>query len=152
METPWGDTDNLRAARLHPGIQPNGRAATASHQRRRIFAWIVATVARDGYDAARMEDLLEGSGVAHSGFYKLFEDKEQCFLEAVDVFYEEGLQRMWAAYRSQRGVEAALYAALAALLEAVVAQPAAARAALVHLYEIGERGVARAARARASLH
>lgn len=150
MRTPWGDTEELRRARLAPGPQPNGRAATAEHQRRRIFAWMVVTIAREGYGAARLEDLARGSGVAHSEFYKLYRDKEECFLAAVDAIYADGLEKMWAASRSQRGVERSVRAALSAVAESALSQPQAARMALVHVYEVGEQGIAHAERATAS--
>lgn len=147
MKTPWGDTDDLRGARLHPGSQPRGRQATERHQRRRVFAWMVATAGGDGYSAAKIEHLRRESGVARSVFYSHFASKEECFLTAVDALYEDGLERMRSAYRSERGFEAALRLAFAAVAEVVVSQPQAARMALVHVYEVGLAGRERAERA-----
>lgn len=147
MKTPWGDTHELHGARLHPGVQPNGRAATERHQRRRMFAWMVATTGRAGYSAAKIERLRQESGVARSVFYSHFETKEECFLAAIDALYEQGLQRIEAAYRSKRSPKAALRAAFAEVAELALSQPYAARMALVHVYEVGEPGRTRIDRA-----
>ncbi|MGH2902022.1 MAG: TetR/AcrR family transcriptional regulator [Solirubrobacteraceae bacterium] len=151
MKTPWGDSETLRHDRLQPGPQPNGRAATKEHQRRRVFGWLVATVAKDGYAAARLEDLGHGSGVAPSEFYKLYDSIEECFLAAVEELQRDARERVWAAYRSERRFEDALRRAFAEIANVTLAQPAAARMALVNVYEVGDQGVARAERSTASL-
>ncbi len=150
MRTPWGDTDDLRRARLRPGVQPNGRAATERHQRRRIFAWMVATAGRDGYAAARMDQLARQSGVARTEFYKLFSSKEECFLAAVDALYEHGLERMRSAASTvnDRGgsAEEMVRAGFAEVAELVLCQPQAARMVLVHVHEVGQAGSRRTER------
>jgi AcrR family transcriptional regulator len=79
VKTPWGDARTLRDRKLRPGqrLPPD---QVARNQRARLFAALVAVVAEKGYEATRVADLLELSGVSRSAFYEHFGDKEDCLL------------------------------------------------------------------------
>jgi hypothetical protein len=68
VTTPWGDAGTLRDRKLQPGrrLPPE---EVARNQQERLFAALVAVVAEKGYEATRVEDLLELSGVSRSAFY-----------------------------------------------------------------------------------
>src|ERR1700709_1782710 len=92
-KTPWGDAATLRERKLRPGRgMPRGEAER--NQRERFFAAMVATVAEKGYEATTVADLVELSGVSRSAFYKHFEDKEACFLAAIEAIVGPALARV----------------------------------------------------------
>src|SRR5262245_21237593 len=87
MRTQWGNAEKLRDRKLRPG-QRLPAEEVALNQRERLFAALVAVVAEKGYEATRVEDLLDLSGVSRSAFYEHFNDKQDCLLAAVNAFLE----------------------------------------------------------------
>src|SRR5215207_712899 len=87
VETPWGDAASLRERKLRPG-RGTPRQEAERNQRERLFAAMVATVAEKGYEATTVADLVKLSGVSRSAFYKHFEDKQGCFLAAIEAMVE----------------------------------------------------------------
>jgi AcrR family transcriptional regulator len=111
------------------------------NQRERLFAAMVATVAEKGYEATTVADLVELSGVSRSAFYKHFEDKQACFLAAVEAMVEPTLKRFGGDESDPPGVERAR-GAFEGLIELIVSQPAAAKMCLVEIYAAGPEGAA----------
>ena len=140
METPWGDAGQLRTRRLKPGLG-SSRALAERNQKERFFAALVATIADKGYEATAVEDLVELSGVSRSSFYRYFADKQQCLLAAIDTLTGPALER-WAEGSEAVDDEARARASFQALVEAIAAQPAAARMCLVEIYAAGPEAVA----------
>jgi AcrR family transcriptional regulator len=139
VRTPWGDANGLRARKLKAGGH-HSRAQTERNQRERLFAAVVAAAAEKGYEATAVADLVKLSGVSRSTYYEHFADKQACFLAAVDAMIGPALERLTdepETLDERRGREA-----FGALVEAVVAQPAAARVCLVELYAAGPEAVA----------
>ena len=95
VETPWGDAAALRERKLRPG-RGTPRDEAERNQRERLFAAMVATVAEKGYEATTVADLVELSGVSRSAFYRHFDDKQACFLAAVEAMVEPTLKRVGA--------------------------------------------------------
>ncbi|HEY5052955.1 MAG TPA: TetR/AcrR family transcriptional regulator, partial [Solirubrobacterales bacterium] len=125
MRTPWGDSSLLREKMLPPG-RGTPRAVAKRNQRERLFAAMVATVAEKGYEATTVADLVELSGVSRSAFYRHFEDKEKCFLAAIEALVKPALKII------EDGLEAsedkgATKKAFEKLLGSIVAQPAASK-------------------------
>jgi len=152
--TPWGESDSLRKRRLPPG-PGRPREEVTANQRERLFGAMVASVSRRGYRATTVGDLVEISGVSSRTFYDLFPDKEACFLATLEALIQAAI-----AYAAQRagepvddpapgGVtlpdeegaaeswEDSAGQGLRAFAEMIVAQPAAARLALVEAYTAG---------------
>ncbi len=140
MRTPWGESEELRERRLRPGAGLS-RAATERNQRERLFAAVTAVVAAKGYEATRVADLVELSGVSRSSFYGHFEDKQACFLAAVDALTGPTLERLARSGEVVADEERAKKAFLA-LLEVVAEQPAAAKVCLVEIYAAGPEAAA----------
>lgn len=138
--TPWGDAASLRERKLRPG-RGTPREEAERNQRERLFAAMVATVAAKGYEATTVADLVELSGVSRSAFYRHFEDKQACFLAAVEAMVEPTLRRLGADESAPPGIERAR-AAFASLVETVVDQPAAAKMCVVEVYAAGPEGAA----------
>jgi AcrR family transcriptional regulator len=140
VRTPWGDAASLRERKLRPG-RGTPREEAERNQRERLFAAMVATVAEKGYEATTVADLVELSGVSRSAFYKHFEDKQACFLAAVEAMVEPALQKLGADESAPPGMERAR-AAFESLIQTVVDQPAAAKMCVVEVYAAGPEGAA----------
>lgn len=141
VRTPWGNSDTLRERRLKPG-QRLPAEEVARNQRERLFAALVAVVAEKGYEATRVADLLELSGVSRSAFYEHFADKEECLLAALDSFVGPTI----GAIAGGNGQPAAAGAerarrAFDALIRLIVEQAAASRMCFVEIYAAGPRAV-----------
>jgi len=109
-------------------------------QRERLFAAMVATVANKGYEATRVADLLELSGVSRSAFYEHFADKQACFLAAVKALMGPTLETIARGDEQPLGTERARKA-FDAFIKMIVDQPAAARMCLVEIYAAGPEAV-----------
>jgi AcrR family transcriptional regulator len=140
VQTPWGDASQLREKRLRPG-RGTPREEAERNQRERLFAAMVATVDEKGYEAATVADLVKLSGVSRSAFYKHFDDKEACFLAAVDEMVGPTLEKLAGDESAPAGVERARQA-FAGLVELIVRQPAAAKMCIVEVYAAGPQGAA----------
>jgi AcrR family transcriptional regulator len=143
VRTPWGDAKTLRDRKLRPGqrLPPD---EVARNQRERLFAALVAVVAEKGYEATRVADLLELSGVSRSAFYEHFGDKEDCLLAALDAFVGP-TSRAIARVETDRGPlgEEQARVAFDAVVHLIVEQPATARMCFVEIYAAGPRAVER---------
>jgi AcrR family transcriptional regulator len=125
---------------MRPG-RGTPRAEAERNQRERLFAAMVATVAEKGYEATTVADLVELSGVSRSAFYKHFDDKQACFLAAVEAMVGPTLERLGADESNPPGIERAR-GAFESLIKTVVDQPAAAKMCIVEIYAAGPEGAA----------
>src|SRR6201994_4696083 len=119
VRTPWGDAARLRDRKMRPG-RGTPREEAERNQRERLFAAMVATVADKGYEATTVADLVELSGVSRSAFYKHFEDKQACFLAAIEAMVGPALQTL--ATNPDTGMKGARKA-FASFIELIVDQP-----------------------------
>lgn len=133
LQTPWGDADSMRDQRA----AGNGRDAARREQRERLFAAMVASCERKGYEATSVADLLEISGVSRGTFYAQFEDKLGCFCAAEKELIELSFDAATGQLGEEDGAEARTRQAFEAFLDLLVTQPAAARMAFVHSYAAG---------------
>lgn len=136
-KTPWGDAAELRGRKLRPG-RGTPREEAERNQRERLFAAMVATVAEKGYEATTVAHLVELSGVSRSAFYRHFEDKQACFLAAIEAMIGPALGTL-AADPDEAGMEGARKA-FASFIRLVVDQPAAAKMCIVEVYAAGPEG------------
>jgi len=139
-KTPWGDADKLREKKLRPG-RGTPREEAGRNQRERLFAAMVATVAEKGYEATTVADLVELSGVSRSAFYRHYDDKQACFLAAIEAMVEPTLERLRGDESVPPGLERARRA-FEVLIETIVDQPAAAKMCVVEIYAAGPAGAA----------
>jgi len=140
VRTPWGDATKLREKRLPPG-RGRSREETERNQRERLFAALVATVGEKGYEATTVADLVQLSGVSRSAFYRHYDDKQACFVAAVEAMVEPTLARLGADESAPPGIERARQA-FTTLIETIVAQPAASKMCMVEVYAAGPEGAA----------
>lgn len=140
VRTPWGDAAQLRDRKLPPG-RGTPREEAERNQRERLFAAMVATVDEKGYEAATVADLVKLSGVSRSAFYRHFDDKEACFLAAIEAMVGPALDRIRGDQSAPAGVDRARRA-FESLFELIVSQPAAAKMCIVEIYAAGAEGAA----------
>ncbi len=141
--TPWGDSNELRDRRLRPGPGVP-REDVVANQRERIFGAMVASVAEHGFEATRVADVLDLSGVSRNTFYKHFDNKLDCFLATMDAILLDAGSQVVGAYLSQEGPwDERLGGALDVLVAGIVAQPAAARLYYVESYAAGPKAIAK---------
>ncbi len=140
VRTPWGDAGQLREKKLRPG-RGTPREEAERNQRERLFAAMVATVAEKGYEATTVADLVALSGVSRSAFYKHFEDKQECFLAAVEAMVKPTLKQLGAEEGTPPGIDRAKRA-FETLIKTIVDQPAAAKMCVVEIYAAGPEGAA----------
>ncbi len=140
VNTPWGDASELRS-RMLPAGRGTPREEAERSQRERLFAALVATVAAKGYDATRVADLEQVAGVSRTAFYRLFKDKEDCFLAAVELLIKTTIAAVGASAEGEPTPAARARKAFRTFIELIVAQPAAARMCFVDAYAAGPRAV-----------
>ncbi len=139
VQTPWGDASQLRTKMLPPG-RGTPRAEAERNQRERLFAAMVAVVSEKGYEATTVADLVELSGVSRSAFYRHFDDKQECFLAAIEGLVEPALGTVTEA--SDSPDKEVAKQAFEMLLKLIVSQSAAAKMSFVEVYAAGPEGVA----------
>jgi AcrR family transcriptional regulator len=96
-----------------------------------------------GYANTPVSEVIARAGVSRKAFYEHFPNREGCFLEASAAITEATIELLEGAYRAaedpQRGAEAAIQA----LFEQGIANPAAVRLVLVELGALGAAGIDR---------
>lgn len=138
VRTPWGDAASLRERKLRPG-RGTPRDEAERNQRERLFAAMVATVAEKGYEATTVADIVKLSGVSRSAFYKHYEDKQACFLAAIEAMVEPTFAKLTGDESVAPGMER-MRKAFETLIATIVEQPAAAKMCVVEVYAAGEEG------------
>jgi AcrR family transcriptional regulator len=134
--TPWGDSQSLRERRLSPGPGTSPEDV-ANNQRERIYGAMVAAVSTLGYEATRVADVVEISGVSSRSFYNLFANKEECFVATLKVMTKATAMAMTAASDADVDFDERLYRASKGFTDMVIAMPAAARFVIFDGYAAG---------------
>jgi len=115
-------------ARTRESDPPRGALATS--QRERILDATEELIAEKGAPATTIEAIVKAAGVSSVTFYEHFRNKEECFVAAFD----RGVEELRAAVPGQpHGAEQVL----AALLEAIDAEPLRARLCFVEAQKGG---------------
>lgn len=110
-------------------------------KRQRILQGMLESVGTKGYEQTTVQDAIEAAGLYRQAFYDSFEDKEDCYLQALDAgsaWLELAMHEAAAGSGSWRG---RLRGALAGLLSFLDAQPAIGRALLVEVHAAGPGAV-----------
>jgi AcrR family transcriptional regulator len=126
----------------HDGRAP-ARILTPASQRDRLLDGIARTVARRGYAATPVAEVLKASGVSRRTFYEQFADKEDCFLAAYDAIVAASTNRAVTAYHAGRGWEDGIARAYDALLGTLAAEPDFAHLGVVDVLAAGPAAIAR---------
>jgi AcrR family transcriptional regulator len=119
------------------------REIREQHQRDRVLDEATAVFAKRGYVGATVDHVIAAAGIGVGGFYKLFDGKEDCFLQAYDRIAADTRERLRAAAPPDGSASAQVSAGLRVLLDRLAADPLAARLALVEVQTAGPRACAR---------
>lgn len=128
-----------RPTRLPRGRHGIPREEVLASQRGRILVAMTDAVAEQGFARTVVADVIRRAGVSRETFYQQFSGKDECFLAAIDgaaALLGDGLATAFA-----DGLEAAL----AAYLQTLADEPAAARTFLVEVYSAGPEAIRRRA-------
>lgn len=110
-------------------------------KRQRILKGMLQAVGTEGYEQATVQDAIDNAGLYRQAFYDNFEDKEDCYLHAIDAgsaWVELAMRRAAAGQVTWRGQ---LRGALGGLLSFLDEQPEIGRALIVEVHAAGARAV-----------
>jgi AcrR family transcriptional regulator len=130
-----------RYPRLRSGPHRLSAEEVGAHQRARLEAAMVEAVARHGYAATTLRELVGIAGVSKQTFYQHFDSKQECFLATFDAIVAEATGLVGGAYRSRKDFRERLIAALGAFMELVIERPDAATLVGVESLTLGTAAV-----------
>ncbi|MGE5335830.1 MAG: TetR/AcrR family transcriptional regulator [Nitrososphaerota archaeon] len=107
------------------------REFVASHKRRRMMEAIAALTAEDGYEAAKIADIVRYAAVARKTLYDNFDGKEDLFLSALTNTQTEMVTAVEGACEEADSREEGIAAGIAALLDYIAEHPAASKMLIV---------------------
>jgi AcrR family transcriptional regulator len=133
---------------LPRGSQALPREQVSADQLQRLLLAMIDSVGEKGYRATTISDVVGRAGVSRKTFYEHFPNKQACLLATFDMIAEEGRRRAITAYeRAEGGLQESVEAAIRALFEATIDNPAAARLNMVEIVAAGPAGIERRERA-----
>jgi AcrR family transcriptional regulator len=107
----------------------------------RLREAMVRVAAEKGYAATTITEVAEAAGVSTATFYDLFDDKEECFLEAFGAVNDVVIAHVSDAYEAAAGAPwpERIVAALRALLELLSSEADIARLTMIEVSAAGEQ-------------
>ncbi len=133
---------------LPRGSQALPREQVAADQLQRLLVAMIDSVGEKGYRATTISDVVGRAGVSRKTFYEHFPNKQACLLATFDMIAEDGRRRAITAYeRAEGDLQERVEAAIRALFEATIDNPAAARLNMVEIVAAGPAGIERRERA-----
>lgn len=134
---------SARSKSATPRRLPRGRHALAPDevlrdQRERLLAAVPKVVAKRGYEATSVADIVKAAAVSRNAFYKNFSDKQDCFATAHEAGHERLFEILTQSCEESATVEERVRLALAAALDALAADPDLARLLFVEAPSAGE--------------
>ena len=126
-----------------PRRLPRGRHALApeqvlADQRRRLVAAVPGVVAKRGYEATSVADLVKAAAVSRNAFYNNFGDKQECFAAAHEACQERLLAILERPCERGTSAEERVETALGAGLSMLATEPEVARLLFVEAAGAGE--------------
>jgi AcrR family transcriptional regulator len=114
-------------------------------QRSRILGAMVDIVSEQGYTETKLIDVIEAAGVSRKTFYEMFDDKEDCYLAAYNMWLRLLLRMTTDAFEAKPSDPWAdrLRVGLGAFLHYIADFPKPARFCLVDVLAAGSRALAR---------
>lgn len=126
-----------------PRRLPRGRHALApeevlADQRQRLVEAVPRVVAKHGYEAMSVADLVKAAAVSRNAFYNNFADKQECFAAAHEACHERLLAILEQPCDKGASVEERVETALGAALNLLASEPAVARLLFIEAPGAGE--------------
>lgn len=112
---------------------------TGKHQR--ILQGMLEAVGTHGYERATVQDAISAAGIYRQAFYDSFQDKEDCYLQALEAGSAWVELAMREAAEGEMTWRGQLRGALTGLLGFLDRQPAVGRALLVEVHAAGPRAI-----------
>jgi AcrR family transcriptional regulator len=116
---------------IDDGVSAAGRAHVEQIQRSRLLTAMVEVASEHGLADATIARVVARAGVSRRTFYELFEDREDCFLAALDEQIARASRCVLDGYEPEAKWELRLRGALASLLSFLDAKRAAGRLLIV---------------------
>lgn len=141
-------TTTLQAPAERPR-KPSGSVAreqARARQRLRLALAMIDAIAKNGYQATRVADVIALAGVSRKTFYEHFDNKQDCLLSTFDLIADEGMRRVEGAYREAEGWPGRVEAAIGALFHSAIENPGALRLSLLEIAAVGPVGIERRGR------
>jgi AcrR family transcriptional regulator len=115
-----------------PRRLPRGRHALApeevlADQRQRLVDAVPRVVAKHGYEAMAVSDIVKAAAVSRNAFYNNFGDKQECFAAAHEACHERLLALLERPCDKGSTVEERVETALGAALDLLATEPEVAR-------------------------
>ena len=130
-----------------PGMDESDVAA---HQSARIHRAMIEIVAKGGYEAVKVRELVHIAGVSSAAFYKHFANKEECFLRTHDLVVRRATRRIIASQAGEDQWQDRPRLIFEAFVRELEDDPAAARVALIEAYASGPVALDQARKAEAT--
>jgi AcrR family transcriptional regulator/DNA-binding MarR family transcriptional regulator len=130
---------NKPGAGRRPGAEVHPRERVSEVQRARMLMAARQVVAEAGYARMSVERVVARAGVSRKTFYDLFENREDCFIEAFDDAIERMAAIVREAYESEQGWRGQMRAGLAALLGVLDDEPELRTVCVVEALAAGPR-------------
>jgi AcrR family transcriptional regulator len=144
-----------RRSSLHGEDAEEGKRRQGAHvtemQRRRLLRAMDEVLAEGGIEDATVGRISKRAGVSRRTFYEVFEDREECFLAALDEAVERIAEEVAPAYARADKWSVRIRAALVVLLEHFDAYPGVARMCVVETLRAGPAVLERRRRVLAAL-
>lgn len=106
-------------------------------RRQIILEAMVRVVGRKGYKATSVADVIEEADVSRTTFYKHFDDKHECFLDAYDMAVERILTEVMERCEGEEDWLDRVRTGLATIVEMFALDPELARTAIVEVAAAG---------------
>ncbi|GAB2661613.1 TetR/AcrR family transcriptional regulator [Saccharopolyspora gloriosae] len=129
-----------RGPRLPPGPRTEG---AWDHHRRKLRIGAVRAVAANGYDGAKVADIVREAQVSRRTFYEHFADKQECFLDAYEAATSKLVDAISEAVRDQPYGQHRMLTGMDVYLRVVLDDPELARVLLVEIVRVGQEGMRR---------
>lgn len=107
---PSSPFDGPRKVTRKPARRRPGREARSAATRQRLLAAAETVFAREGFEAARLEDIAALAGYTRGAFYANFEDKEDIFFSLLAHWISERIAEVNAVLEKQESPEGRLEA------------------------------------------
>jgi AcrR family transcriptional regulator len=138
------------AVAVEHAVRPALRSGRTRNARERIIDALIQTVARRGYEATKIEQVLDVAEVPRALFEEHFEGKQDCLLTALDYLVEAFTRVVKQAVAGQTSWSEQVRLGLQMLLTALACHPDGARVTCVEYLAAGEPAIARMRAAVAS--
>jgi AcrR family transcriptional regulator len=119
---------------------------TADDKRARVLGSVVHLTLDEGYSQLTDPQIAQFAGISTEAFHKQFPSKEECYLAVLDESVREALESVRPSFESANSWHEAVYAAMIAFVEYLVAHEALLRIAFIDVFEVGPAMVGRMTR------